>query len=128
MILLISLLLICHYLADFTPLSTTWMLKAKQFGKPLHPIMAHAGVHAGLMCIVLLFYTSPVEAFKLALLQLVIHFTIDTWKGRMNEWFPVLQDNTKKGYWMIFGFDQLLHQFTILLMVYCLKINIFGSN
>ncbi len=125
MILLICLLLICHYLADFTPLSTAWMLKAKQFGQPLLPIFAHAAVHAGLMGTVLLFFTLPSEAFKLTLLQLIVHFAVDTWKGRMNQWFPVLQDNTKKGYWMIFGFDQLLHQCTILLMVYCMEINIF---
>ena len=97
------------------------MLKAKQFGKPLYPILIHAGVHAGLMCTVLLFFTSPVEAIKLGLFQLVVHFVLDTWKGRMNEWFPELQDNTKKGYWIIFGFDQLLHQFTILLMVYSIN-------
>jgi hypothetical protein len=117
MILLISLLFLCHYLGDFTPLSSGWMLKAKEFGKPLPPILAHAGIHAGLMCVVLLFFTSPLVAFKLAFLQLMIHFAVDTWKGRMNGWFPMLQDNTKKGYWMIFGFDQLLHQATILLMV-----------
>jgi hypothetical protein len=117
---LLVLLSICHFLADFTPLSNSWMLKAKQFGKPLHPILAHAAVHAMLMFFVLLFFTSPEKALKLAALQLLAHFLIDTWKGRMNGWFPVLQDNTKKGYWMIFGFDQLLHQLTIVGMVYLL--------
>ena len=115
---LLSLLLICHFLADFTPLSTGWMLKAKQFGKPLFPILIHASVHAILMLVVLLFFTEPVKALQLAGIQLTAHFLIDTWKGRMSFWFPLLQDPTKTGYWALLGFDQLLHQLTIVGMVY----------
>ena len=117
MILLIFLLLICHYLCDFTPLSNSWMLKAKQFGKPFFPILIHAFMHASFMLIVLLFFIDPILALKLAAFQWTTHFLIDVWKGRMNNWFPILQDNTKKYYWIIFGFDQLLHQSVILLMV-----------
>ncbi|MEO6902401.1 MAG: hypothetical protein ABI315_04515 [Bacteroidia bacterium] len=47
-ILLISLFF-CHFLADFTHLSTNWMLSAKRLGKPLFPILSHAAVHAALM-------------------------------------------------------------------------------
>ena len=97
------------------------MQKAKQFGKPLHPILAQAAVHAGMMLVILLFFAPWQVALKLAIIQLIAHFLIDVWKGRMNGWFPSLQDNTKKEYWMIFGFDQLLHQVTILLMVYLMN-------
>ncbi len=117
MIELFVFLLICHFLADFTPLSTSWMLRAKQFGKPLFPIFAHASVHAVLMLVVLLFFTYPEKALLLALIQLMAHFLIDTWKGKMSLWFPVFQDNTKKEFWMLMGFDQLLHQLTIVLMI-----------
>jgi hypothetical protein len=120
MITLILLLQLCHFLGDFTPLSNDWMLKAKQFGKPLHPILAHAGIHAVLMLPVLLFFTDAKQALVLSFFQLIVHFLVDTLKGRMNSWFPVLQDPTKKAYWMIFGFDQFLHQATIVLMVYYL--------
>ena len=39
----------CHFLADYTHLSTSWMLDAKRLGKPLYPIFQHALVHAILM-------------------------------------------------------------------------------
>ncbi len=118
---LFLLLFICHFLGDFSPLSTAWMLKAKQFGKPLHPILVHAAIHAGLMLIVLLFFTTPEKAITLATFQLAAHFIIDTWKGIMNVWFPLLLDNTRKAHWMVFGFDQLLHQITIVAMIYLLE-------
>ena len=118
MLLLFTLLLICHFLADFTPLSTGWMLSAKQFGIPLFPILVHAAVHAVLMLIVLLFFAEPMQALLLAAIQLTAHFLIDTWKGRMSLWFPKLQDNTTNGYWTLMGFDQLLHQLTIVGMVF----------
>jgi hypothetical protein len=117
MLLLLTLLLVCHFMADFTPLSTGWMLKAKQFGKPLLPILVHASVHAVLMLTVLLFFTDPVKAIQLAMIQLIAHFLIDTWKGRMGVWFPKFKDNTKNDFWMLMGFDQLLHQLTIVGMV-----------
>ncbi len=53
---ILFMLMVCHYLADFTVLSTGWMLKAKQFGKPLYPILAHASVHALLMGFVMLLF------------------------------------------------------------------------
>lgn len=115
--LLLILLFVCHYLGDFTPLSNAWMQQAKQFGRPLFPILCHAAVHAFLMLIVLLFFIEPKIALSLSLFQCLAHFSIDVLKGKMNGWFPILQDASKKGYWMIFGFDQLLHQATILTMV-----------
>ena len=117
MIILGVLLCICHFLGDFTPLSNAWMLRAKQFGTPLFPIAMHALVHAVLMFLVLLFFVSFNLALNLFFIQWASHFLIDTWKGRMNTWVPFLQDNSKRGYWMMLGFDQLLHQLTILGMV-----------
>ncbi len=112
---LLILLNICHWLADYTWLSTSWMLNAKRLGKPILPILAHAGVHSLLMLFACWAYTGN---FKLGLLafaiQLPTHFAIDVWKGRMNEWFPVLQSPANKLHWVIFGFDQLLHQIIII--------------
>lgn len=131
LILLLSLFF-CHFLADFTHLSTNWMLKAKRFGSPLLPILAHAFVHATLMAITLeiychytiygyetkLFEFTRVD--KLFFLQLVTHFLIDFWKGRMNFWFPTLTDPSNKFFWWLFGIDQFFHASVILLMVYLL--------
>ncbi len=117
---ILFMLMVCHYLADFTVLSTGWMLKAKQFGKPLYPILAHASVHALLMGFVMLLFVDFNVAFRLFGIQLLAHFSFDTLKGRLNGWYPSLQDNTKRGYWMVLGFDQFLHHATILFMVYYL--------
>lgn len=110
-------LFICHWLADYTPLSTTWMLKAKQFGKPLFPIFTHAAVHAWLMTLVLIWFIGFTNVcIYLIIFQLVTHFLIDMLKGKMNSWFPVVQSNTNKWHWIIFGFDQLLHALVIITM------------
>lgn len=115
--LLISLF-ICHFLADFTHLSTSWMLDAKKLGKPLIPILTHALVHALLMFIVisLFFNFEYYKVVNMCFLQFVSHSLIDTWKGRMNGWFPSLQSPANKFHWIIFGFDQLLHIFVIIIM------------
>ena len=111
-------LFICHFLADYTHLSTAWMLNAKRLGKPLYPIFTHAFIHASLM-LVLLALVFGFSGFKLAALfgfQLVTHFLIDIWKGRMNGWFPILQSPANKWHWIVFGFDQLLHALVIIAM------------
>lgn len=115
---ILIVLFICHWLADYTHLSTDWMLNAKRFGKPLHPIFIRAFIHASLM-LALLAILFGLSGFKLATLfsfQLITHFIIDTWKGRMNGWFPSLQSPANKWHWIIFGFDQLLHALAIIKM------------
>ena len=121
-------LFVCHWLADFTHLSTDWMLSAKKFGKSLFPILCHAFVHALLMGVFLeIYYYSQLRNYnpidfnftfidKLIVFQLATHFLIDVWKGRMNGWFPALQSPANKWHWVVFGFDQLLHGIVIILM------------
>jgi hypothetical protein len=57
----------------------------------------------------------------LLFIQLVSHFIIDTWKGKMNVWFPKLSDPTNVAHWTLFGFDQLLHTLVIIFMYSLLK-------
>jgi hypothetical protein len=111
-------LLICHWLADYTHLSTSWMLNAKRLGTPIHPIFVHATVHATLMFLVLnlFFGITGNLLIGLFLFQLITHFSIDLWKGKMNMWFPSLQSPANKGHWIVFGFDQLLHAIVIVVM------------
>ncbi len=118
-------LFICHFLADFTHLSTSWMLNAKKLGTPLFPIMIHALVHATLMFTFIWFYHSymlnnfsgiMIEEFNLFITQFTTHFTIDVWKGYMNKYFPSLQNQANKWHWIVFGFDQLLHAIVIIII------------
>lgn len=116
---LLIALFTCHWLADYTWLSTSWMLKAKQFGKPVLPIYFHAKVHMILMGLALLPFTGFSKTWGcLCIFQLITHFLIDVWKGVMNKTFPIFRDNTKYPHWILFGFDQLLHAIVIILMAY----------
>lgn len=114
---LLFLLFTCHWLADYTPLSTPTMLKAKATGSPMFPIMVHGAAHGVLMGIVVLLFTFQVDlAIFVTIAQGYLHFMIDLWKGRMNVWFPALKDTTKYPHWVIFGLDQLLHAIVIILI------------
>ena len=90
------------------------MLKAKRLGTPLFPIFHHALVHATLQLLILKFIVDVELAFIAFLIQLTTHFLIDVWKGRMNGWFPKLQDPMNPYHWYIFGFDQFLHQLVLI--------------
>lgn len=117
-VLLISLF-VCHYIADYSHLSTKTMLSAKRVGKPLSPIFAHAAVHTALMAIPIELY-NPSNAVLLSvlLLQLFSHWGIDILKGKCNVWFPSVAAPANNSHWYIFGFDQLLHQIVIVAMWY----------
>lgn len=111
----------CHWLADFTHLSNSWMLKAKAIGKPLFPILIHACVHGTLMCLVLLFFAPLKIVLFLTAFQICTHFCIDVFKGRLSAWFPPLADVKNPFHWWIFGLDQMTHQAVIILMVWFAK-------
>lgn len=115
-------LFFCHFLADYTHLSTAWMLNAKRLGKPLLPIFQHAVVHGVLMGLFLRVCLGGWGSYNdtvayLFYFQIVTHFIIDVWKGKMNGWFPSLQSPTNKWHWIVFGLDQYLHALVIILMV-----------
>ncbi len=116
---LLILLFVSHFLGDYTHLSTNWMLNAKRLGKPVLPILVHAGVHAILIGIVLSFFVSIKTPlfWNLVLFELYTHFLIDVLKGRMNGWFPSLQNPANKFFWYIFGADQLAHSIVIIIIV-----------
>ena len=109
-------LFICHFLADYTHLSTAWMLNAKRLGTPLFPIFIHAFVHMFIMGAFLSIIGLKDELYYLMPFQLITHFLIDVWKGKMNSWFPSLQSPANKWHWIIFGLDQLLHDLVIIKM------------
>lgn len=116
MVLLLISLLVCHYLADFC-LTSPAMIRAKADGRNPWPILLHAGIHAGLVSICLLFWQTPWKTLLLlVLLELVSHFLIDTAKGRLTARFPALADMQQKPYWMLYGFDQLLHLMVLVLL------------
>jgi len=122
---------LCHFLADYTHLSNSWMLNAKRLGSPLFPIFCHALVHGLLMALCLeVFFSVTIDGYSpfefratttdyLFLLQVSSHFFIDVWKGKMNKWFPLLQSPSNKWHWVVFGADQFFHQLIIIIMAIC---------
>lgn len=115
---LFAALFTCHWLADYTPLSTRTMLKAKATGEPWHPILLHGATHGALMCLTVLAFTQDIGHALFALIfQTFTHWGIDTLKGRFNVWFPSVKDTTKYFHWVVFGADQLLHNIIILIIV-----------
>ena len=117
---ILLLLFGCHWLADYTHLSTAWMLNAKRLGKPLFPIFCHALTHGLLMWLPLYFISmADIKDINLFIaFQVATHFLIDVWKGRMNGWFTALQSPTNKWHWIVFGLDQYFHAIVIILMVH----------
>jgi len=76
--------------------------------------LLHACIHAMLMGLcMLLFGVSWKMLLLLMLAELVSHYLIDTTKGLLTARFHSLADQQKRSYWMLYGFDQLLHLLVI---------------
>lgn len=119
MTLLLITLLVCHYLADYC-LTFPVMIRAKADGRNLWPILLHAAIHAFLMGVCLLFWFVSWELLLLLVgVELISHFVIDTAKGRMMAHLPIFADIRRKPYWVLYGFDQLLHLMVIIAVWYC---------
>ncbi|MFB6456529.1 DUF3307 domain-containing protein [Chitinophaga sp. Hz27] len=120
---LLPLLLLCHFAADFTPLSTRWMLNAKYHGRPVFPILIHGIVHGLLMFLVCVSYTTTLNALLIFLFQTVTHTVIDIGKGRITASNVNLESIRNPMHWVLFGVDQLLHQIVIVLIFYYILYN-----
>jgi hypothetical protein len=108
MALLAAVFSLKHFFADFV-LQTRWIALGKDRCVDwLAPLAAHVAIHAGLTLVIALI-VAP-RLWWLALIDLTVHFAIDRGKsvaGRLGGCSP-----EEARYWWLFGFDQLLHQFT----------------
>lgn len=117
MIRLLSLL-ICHYLGDFC-FTSPGMIKAKADGRRPWPILLHSCIHAALVGVCLICWRVPLKTvLMMMLLEVVSHFLIDLGKGLISGRSSILSDPKQKSYWMLYGFDQLLHLSVLLLICY----------
>lgn len=112
-ILLLVSLLLCHYLGDYC-LTFPAMIRAKADGRKPWPIAVHAGIHALLVgaCLAT-FGIGGMTVLVMMALELITHFIIDTGKAWLTASSALLRDNKRKPYWMLYGFDQLLHQMVV---------------
>ena len=117
LVLLLSLL-VCHYIGDYC-LTFPALIRAKAGGRDLLPILQHAGIHGLLLGVCLLLFGMPLPwTMLMAGVEIASHFCIDTAKARISVRFPLLADPNQKPYWMLYGFDQLLHLSIIVAIVY----------
>ena len=111
-------MLLCHNLSDFC---LTWpkLIEAKADGKNLWLIVLHSFIHAILIGLCLLLFGINWQLiFLLVLLELVSHFLIDTVKARLSVHYPCWSDMRYKPYWILYGFDQFLHQIVLVIIWY----------
>ena len=105
-----------HIIADYY-MQYPWMFKHK--GKYGHPGgVAHAVLHGVFTNIVLLFFTNPLLAVWLGILDTLLHYHIDYAKNKLWDRFPTNPSEQK--YWVIHGTDQFAHGMTYFLIVHLL--------
>lgn len=105
-----------HFMCDY-PLQNTWMALGK--GKQndwVKPLLAHSGVHA--FCTLIIVSIVNVNFWWLAIVDFIIHFTMDRIKASpniLNRFTP--QQNY---FWWCLGFDQMVHHLTHYYIIYML--------
>lgn len=114
-LILFCLLQIKHMFADYF-LQTPRMLSGR--ATYLHLGRAqHAGVHAVGSAVALAIIGTPFPVLvAICLAEWIVHFHIDWGKARVSEAQGLCPNDA--GYWRAAGFDQALHQFTYIAMVW----------
>lgn len=100
-----------HFACDFA-LQTTRQIQAKGNYGQLGGVQ-HAGLHAlgSLPALLVLTQSAPLIA-GIMLGEFVIHYHVDWSKARIDKARRL--NDTTTAYWVVFGFDQLVHQMTYL--------------
>jgi len=118
---LVTLLMIKHFLGDFTPLQNHYMLANKGIYGHWGGI-SHAGVHTILSFVVLFMASTGFTEIRLGFIfyicvgEFLIHYHMDWFKEfliRVKKW-----RNTDYQYWLLFGADQLVHHLTYIAMIF----------
>lgn len=108
-------LLIKHFVCDFPLQMTPWMYRNK--GTYGHPGgVAHAAIHSTGTLLVLL-ALAPEHAVLLAAFDYLMHYHVDYLKVRIGQAHNLKPDNSE-WFWVLLGFDQLLHQLTYFVIVW----------
>ncbi len=109
------LLFIKHFICDFPLQAYPWMYRNK--GTYLHPGgIVHALIHGIGTAIVLLPFIGLV-ALMYGIVDLFVHYHIDWAKMGISKHYD-LQPNNSEKFWILLGFDQLLHHITYFALVY----------
>lgn len=110
---LLSLLLIKHFVVDWW-LQTEDEVKHK--GTYLHPIGVQHSVKHALATVLVTFPFLPNVALVFGAIDGVLHYHIDWSKQNITRKLGL--STTDKAFWVLIGFDQLLHQFCYLTLIF----------
>ena len=108
-------LFVKHFICDFPLQAYPWMYRNKGTYGHLGGV-AHASIHAAGTAMVLAPFIG-LAALKFALIDAIAHYHIDWAKmnvSRHND----LQPNNSEWFWILLGFDQLLHHLTYFALIY----------
>lgn len=108
-------LFVKHFICDFPLQAYPWMYRNKGTYGHLGGV-AHASIHALGTAMVLVPFIG-LAALKFALIDAIVHYHIDWAKmnvSRHND----LQPNNSEWFWILLGFDQLLHHLTYFALIY----------
>ncbi len=109
------LLFIKHFICDFPLQAYPWMYRNK--GCYLHPGgIVHALIHGIGTIIVLLPFIGSVAVIY-GLVDWFVHYHIDWAKMSISKHYD-LQPNNSEQFWILLGFDQLLHHITYFVLIY----------
>lgn len=109
-------LFIKHFIGDFPLQMFPWIYQNK--GLYLHPAgIVHAGIHGIGTFIVLSFFIDVNTSIMLAMLDMLLHYHIDWAKMNVSRHYD-LKPNNSEWFWILLGFDQLLHHLTYFAIIY----------
>lgn len=107
-------LFIKHFICDFPLQAFSWMYRNK--GTYGHAGgLTHSALHGIGTFTVLVFYLGS-HAWLFALADTIIHYHIDWAKMNVNKRLNLKADNSE-WFWILLGFDQLLHHLTYFAIV-----------
>jgi Protein of unknown function (DUF3307) len=109
------LLFIKHFICDFPLQANPWMYRNK--GTYMHPGgIVHAGIHAiGTLLVLAPFIGSASVMY--ASIDMVVHYHIDWAKMNLSQRYDLQPTNSER-FWILLGFDQLLHHTTYFVIIY----------
>lgn len=115
MLLLLTLLTVKHFIFDFLYQPPYMWQNKGTYGHPGGLI--HSGWHALSSFVILLAFTTSVMAALICIVEFFIHYHMDWFKMNLNKkkgWTAT----THNEFWILTGFDQLVHSLTYILMVW----------
>lgn len=107
-------LFVKHFICDFPLQASAWIYRNKGTYGHLGGL-THAAIH-GVGSLAVLFFWLGTNAWLYAAADMLIHYHIDWAKMNVSKKLNLNADNSQ-WFWILLGFDQLLHHLTYFLLV-----------